>query len=52
VQSLMSEMDRLQKKGELDEDVLRALEEDVTGKVCFATQSICWRDKLTRTRSC
>jgi hypothetical protein len=29
----MSEMDRLQKKGELDEDVLRALEEDVTGKV-------------------
>lgn len=29
----MSEMDRLQKKGELDEDVMRALEEDVTGKV-------------------
>ncbi|KAG2136174.1 X-domain of DnaJ-containing-domain-containing protein [Suillus cothurnatus] len=39
VQSLMSEMDRLQKKGELDEDVLRALEEDVTGKIMLAS----WR---------
>lgn len=39
VQSLMSEMDRLQKKGDLDEDVLRALEEDVTGKIMLAS----WR---------
>lgn len=39
VQSLMSEMDRLQKKGELDEDVMRALEEDVTGKIMLAS----WR---------
>ncbi|KAG2157796.1 X-domain of DnaJ-containing-domain-containing protein [Suillus bovinus] len=39
VQALMSEMDRLQKKGELDEDVMRALEEDVTGKIMLAS----WR---------
>ncbi|KAG2132806.1 X-domain of DnaJ-containing-domain-containing protein [Suillus clintonianus] len=39
VQSLMSEMERLQKKGELDEEVLRALEEDVTGKIMLAS----WR---------
>jgi len=29
----MSEMERLQEKGELDEEELRALEQDVTGKV-------------------
>ncbi|KAG0709308.1 X-domain of DnaJ-containing-domain-containing protein [Suillus ampliporus] len=39
VQSLMSEMERLQKKGELDEEVLRALEQDVTGKIMLAS----WR---------
>jgi len=29
----MSEMEKLQAKGELDEEELRALEQDVTGKV-------------------
>jgi len=39
VQSLMSEMERLQAKGEVDEDELRALEQDVTGKIMLAS----WR---------
>ena len=29
------EMEKLQARGELGEEELRALEEDVTGKVCF-----------------
>lgn len=50
----MTEMERLQAKGELDEDELRALEQDVTGKV-----RVLWKlsftdgqDKLTCIRSC
>lgn len=39
VQALMTEMERLQAKGELDEDELRALEQDVTGKIMLAS----WR---------
>ncbi|KAJ8588286.1 DnaJ-domain-containing protein, partial [Rhizopogon salebrosus TDB-379] len=39
VQSLMTEMERLQAKGEVDEDELRALEQDVTGKIMLAS----WR---------
>lgn len=33
VQQVMQEMEKLQAKGEIPEDELRALEEDVTGKV-------------------
>ncbi|KAL4078671.1 X-domain of DnaJ-containing-domain-containing protein [Scleroderma yunnanense] len=39
VQSLMQEMERLQAKGEVDEDEVRALEEDMTGKILLAS----WR---------
>ncbi|KAH7913843.1 X-domain of DnaJ-containing-domain-containing protein [Hygrophoropsis aurantiaca] len=39
VQSLMQEMERLQAKGELGEDQLRELEQDVTGKIMLAS----WR---------
>lgn len=39
VQSLMQEMERLQAKGEVGEDELRALEEDMTGKILLAS----WR---------
>lgn len=53
VQSLMSEMERLQAKGEIDEEGLRALEQDVTGKVRVLWQFL-YRigGKLTRTRLC
>lgn len=33
VQSLMQEMERLQAKGEVTEEILHAMEEDMTGKV-------------------
>ncbi|KAH7927320.1 DnaJ-domain-containing protein [Leucogyrophana mollusca] len=39
VQSLMQEMEKLQAKGELGEEELRALEQDVTGKIMLAS----WR---------
>ncbi|EGN96674.1 hypothetical protein SERLA73DRAFT_184800 [Serpula lacrymans var. lacrymans S7.3] len=39
VQSLMQEMEKLQAKGELGEDEMRALEQDVTGKIMLAS----WR---------
>lgn len=39
VQSLMQEMERLQAKGAVGEDELRALEEDMTGKILLAS----WR---------
>ncbi|KAI6149441.1 X-domain of DnaJ-containing-domain-containing protein [Pisolithus tinctorius] len=39
VQSLMHEMERLQAKGEVGDDELRALEEDMTGKILLAS----WR---------
>jgi len=39
VQNLMQEMERLQAKGEVAEEELRALEEDVTGKIMLAS----WR---------
>ncbi|OJA09543.1 hypothetical protein AZE42_01149 [Rhizopogon vesiculosus] len=39
VQALMTEMERLQAKGEIDEEELRALEQDVTGKIMLAS----WR---------
>jgi hypothetical protein len=49
----MSEMERLQAKGEIDEEGLRALEQDVTGKVRVLWQfSYRVGDKLTRTRLC
>ena len=35
VQQVMQEMEKLQAKGEIPEDELRALEEDVTGKVAI-----------------
>ncbi|KZT67320.1 DnaJ-domain-containing protein [Daedalea quercina L-15889] len=39
VQQVMQEMEKLQAKGEIPEDELRALEEDVTGKIMLAS----WR---------
>lgn len=39
VQSTMQELERLAAKGELAEEELRALEEDVTGKIMLAS----WR---------
>ncbi|EIW79339.1 hypothetical protein CONPUDRAFT_74799 [Coniophora puteana RWD-64-598 SS2] len=39
VQNLVQEMERLQAKGELDEDEIRALEQDMTGKILLAS----WR---------
>ncbi|KAI0954606.1 hypothetical protein AcW1_006442 [Taiwanofungus camphoratus] len=39
VQQVMQEMEKLQAKGELGEDELRALEEDMTGKIMLAS----WR---------
>ncbi|KAG6381661.1 X-domain of DnaJ-containing-domain-containing protein [Boletus reticuloceps] len=39
VQSLMQEMERLQAKGEVNEDILHAMEEDMTGKILLAS----WR---------
>ncbi|KAF8141559.1 X-domain of DnaJ-containing-domain-containing protein [Boletus edulis] len=39
VQSLMQEMERLQAKGEVNEEVLQAMEEDMTGKILLAS----WR---------
>ncbi|KAF9223958.1 DnaJ-domain-containing protein [Gyrodon lividus] len=39
VQSLMQEMERLQVKGEVTEEELRALEQDMTGKILLAS----WR---------
>jgi hypothetical protein len=51
VQSLMTEMERLQAKGEVDEDELRALEQDVTGKVRVSAIFLV-NKPLTRTRLC
>lgn len=39
VQQVIQEMEKLQAKGEIPEDELRALEEDVTGKIMLAS----WR---------
>jgi len=39
VQALMQEMERLQAKGEVTEEVLHAMEEDMTGKILLAS----WR---------
>jgi len=39
VQSLMQEMERLQAKGEVTEEILHAMEEDMTGKILLAS----WR---------
>ncbi|KAG8220982.1 X-domain of DnaJ-containing-domain-containing protein [Butyriboletus roseoflavus] len=39
VQSLMQEMEKLQAKGEVTEEVLHAMEEDMTGKILLAS----WR---------
>lgn len=39
VQNTMQEMERLASKGEIAEEELRALEEDVTGKIMLAS----WR---------
>ncbi|THH00591.1 hypothetical protein EW026_g1969 [Hermanssonia centrifuga] len=39
VQTMMQEMEKMQEKGEIDEAQLRALEEDVTGKIMLAS----WR---------
>ena len=39
VQQMMQEMEKMQEKGEVDEAELRALEEDVTGKIMLAS----WR---------
>ena len=36
---MMQEMEKMQEKGEVDEAELRALEEDVTGKIMLAS----WR---------
>ena len=40
----MQEMEKMQEKGEVDEAELRALEEDVTGKV----QHDAWDSKISR----
>jgi len=34
---MMQEMERLQARGEIPEEELKALEEDVTGRVCTLT---------------
>jgi len=40
VQALMQEMERLQAKGDVAEDEVRALEEDMTGKVMISATHV------------
>lgn len=54
VQAMMQEMEKMQAKGELGEEELRAMEMDVTGRVSFIPTSIIAPSLMTlyRHRSC
>lgn len=51
MQQLIQEMEKLQARGEVPEEELRALEEDVTGKVCLLLQLLRFADAVIE-RSC